>query len=101
MAMAHLDNFTFATDMLYCNCSINAIVRQFRKELIMETAQEIHTRLVQIRVNEMPVTVARQGTGLQIKEAAIPPHLPIPLDFVLNHEPRNGNTKIALARDWT
>ena len=61
----------------------------------METAaQEIHTKLVQIRVNDMPVTVPHHVTGLQIKEAAIAAHVPIQLDFVLSLELGHGKTKI-------
>jgi hypothetical protein len=63
--------------------------------MTMETAaQEIHTELVQIRVNDTPVTVARQVTGLQVKEAAIAAHVPIQLDFVLSLELGHGKTKI-------
>ena len=94
MAPAHL-NFTFATDMLYCNCSINAIVRQFRKEMVMESAAPpVQTDLVQIRVNDMSVTVPHEVTGLQIKEAAIAAGVPIQLDFVLSLELGHGKTKI-------
>lgn len=61
----------------------------------METpVEEIHTKLVQIRVNDMPVTAPHQVTGLQIKEAAIAAHVPIQLDFVLSLEQGHGKTKI-------
>ena len=57
-------------------------------------AATVHTDLVQIRVNEMPVTVPREVTGLQIKQAAIAAGVPIQLDFVLSLELGHGKTKI-------
>jgi len=57
-------------------------------------APTVQTDLVQIRVNDMPVTVPRQVSGLQIKEAAIAARVPIQLDFVLSLELGHGKTKI-------
>lgn len=58
------------------------------------TAPTVETDRVQIRVNDMQVTVAREVTGLQIKEAAISAGVPIQLDFVLSVELGHGKTKI-------
>ncbi|HLZ97566.1 MAG TPA: multiubiquitin domain-containing protein [Steroidobacteraceae bacterium] len=50
--------------------------------------------LVAINVNERPVQVPHETTGLGIKEAAIAQGVPIKLDFILSEERPNGQDKI-------
>lgn len=52
-------------------------------------------RLVEVTVNNRPVRLPRgEITGLEIKQAAIEQHVPIQLDFILQLELPNGNSRI-------
>jgi hypothetical protein len=55
----------------------------------------VHTRLVEVSVNERPVNVnGPRVSGLEIKQAAIAQSVPIQLDFVLSEELPNGRSRV-------
>lgn len=62
---------------------------------------DAHARLtVEVTVNGRPVRLPRaELTGLEIKQAAIAQGVPIQVDFVLQLELPNGNSRIIGDRD--
>ncbi len=57
-------------------------------------APSLVPHLVEIFLNEQPVSVPHRSTGLQIKQAAIAQGVSIKSDFILTEERPNGRDQI-------